>query len=101
MSIAIGLLHFALPFLILLSADIKKNARRLALVAGFLLVMRWVDIYWQVAPAFEHHLTIHWLDLATVVGLGGLWTALYLRLLSKQPLMPRNAPLLEEILDSE
>ncbi len=101
MSIGIGLLHFGLPFLILLSADIKKNARRLSVVALLLLVMRWVDIYWQVAPTFEHHLTVHWLDLTTVVAVGGLWLWLFFRLLTRQPMLPPNAPRLEEIVDSE
>jgi hypothetical protein len=100
-SIAIGLLHFALPFLILLSADIKKKARRLASVALLLIFMRWVDLYWQTAPTFHHHLTIHWLDLATLLGVGGVWLFLFLRQLGKHDLLPRNAPRLEEVLNGE
>ena len=101
LSIAIGLLHFALPFLILLSADVKKHPRRLATVAMLLIVMRWVDLYWQAAPTFHPSLTIHWLDITTVVGVGGIWLWLFFRQLSKRPILPLNAPRLKEIIEGE
>ena len=99
--IAMGLLHFALPFLLLLSRNLKRNARRLATVATLLLVMRWVDLYWQVAPNFHHALTVHWLDLATVVGLGGIWLATVFNLLGRHPLLPVNDPDIEGALPGE
>ena len=98
LSIAIAILHFALPFLILLSADIKKKARRLASVAVLLIVMRWIDLYWQAAPTFYESLTIHWLDLTTAVAVGGLWLALFFRQLGLHSLLPVKAPRLEEVL---
>jgi len=110
LSIALVLGHFALPFALLLSRDLKRNARKLAVVAWILLVMRWFDIYWLAAPAFSHGsplgdgghgLHFHWLDLATVVGLGGLWFALYLRQLGKRPLLPVFEPFLKEALEDE
>ena len=101
-GILLGVLHFALPFLLLLSRDLKRSARRLATVAVLLLVMRWVDLYWQVGPAFHHHgFAIHWLDLTTVVGLGGLWLATVFRLLGRHPLLPANDPYLAEALPSD
>ena len=97
-SIAIALLHFALPFLILLSADVKKKAGRLAAIALLLVAMRWVDLYWQAAPSFHPEVTIHWLDLTTVAAVGGLWLAVYFRRLGKHPLLPVNAPRAAEVL---
>ncbi|MDH3403310.1 MAG: hypothetical protein OES32_10230 [Acidobacteriota bacterium] len=103
LSVALVLGHFALPFALLLSRDLKRDARKLARVAVLLLVMRWFDIYWLAAPAFAHGggLHFHWLDLATVVGLGGLWFALYVRHLASRPLLPRFEPYLREALDDE
>jgi hypothetical protein len=106
LSIALVLGHFALPFALLLSRDLKRNARKLAFVAGLLLIMRWFDIYWLAAPAFAHGgeaqgLHFHWLDLATLVGLGGLWTALFLRQLAARPLLPVFEPFLKEALEDE
>jgi hypothetical protein len=68
-SILLVLFHFLLPFLLLLSRDLKRNAQTLTRVAVLLLVMRWFDIYWLAAPSWQHgHLSFHWLDLATLVG---------------------------------
>jgi hypothetical protein len=98
-SIVLGLLHFALPFLLLLSRDLKRS-RRLIWVAILLLAMRWVDLFWQAAPAFGHEGPIfHWLDLATLLALGGLWFGLFARRLAQRPLLPINDPFLEEALD--
>jgi hypothetical protein len=98
-SIVLGLLHFALPFLLLLSRDLKRS-RRLIWVAALLLVMRWLDLFWQAAPAFGDRGPIfHWLDLATVVALGGLWFGFFARRLARRPLLPVNDPFLAEALD--
>lgn len=101
-AIVLGVFHFALPFLLLLSRDLKRDARRLATVAVLLLVMRWVDLYWQVAPTFHHEgLAPHWLDLTAVVGLGGVFLALVLRRLAARPLLPIHDPYLEEALERD
>ncbi len=97
----IGLLvigHFVLPFSILLSADIKQNARRLTVIAGLLFVMRIVDIYFQVMPQFSKTLAPSWIDVATVVGVGGLWFTVFLINLKGRPLLPVNDPYLGEVL---
>ena len=95
-------LHFALPFLLLLSRDLKRNVRRLSIVAGLLLAMRWLDVYWLAAPAFSpDHPHMHWLDLVLPVALGGVWVALFARQLRKRPLLPVGAPGLAEALGHE
>jgi Ni/Fe-hydrogenase subunit HybB-like protein len=105
LSIGLVLGHFALPFVLLLSRDLKRDARKLARVAGLLLVMRWFDIYWLAAPAFtqgtETGLRFHWLDLATVLAVGGVWFALYLRALGRRPLLPVFEPYLKEALGDD
>src|SRR5215210_3538364 len=47
------LLHFALPFVLLLSRDLKRNARTLALVAILVFVMRLIDVLWLIVPEFH------------------------------------------------
>ena len=97
-SIALVLLNFVLPFVLLLSRDFKRNARLLAGVSLLVLAMRWVDLYWLAAPTFHHHLTPHWLDLTTMIGLGGIWVAVFITQLQKRPLLPINDPYLAEAL---
>lgn len=96
-ALAVILLHFLFPFLLLLSRSLKKRMAALAGVAGLLLVMRWVDLFWQAAPTFSpHHVTFHWLDLAAPVGVGGLWLAWFFRELARRPLLPVGDPYLTE-----
>lgn len=99
--VAAGLLvfHFFFPFLILLSRSVKQNAKALAAVAGFVLVMRWVDLIWQSRPSFGHEgLALHWLDLVAPIAVGGLWLFFYARELAARPLLPVNDPYLKEAL---
>jgi len=49
-ALALVFLQFALPFSLLLSRDLKRDARKLVPVAMIVLVMRYVDLYWLVAP---------------------------------------------------
>src|SRR5579871_959333 len=99
-AFAIVLGHFALPFALLLSRDLKRNFKLLASIAVFILCMRVVDIYWQVMPdATKGNLTLSWQDLAALIGLGGIWAAYFLIQLEKRPLLPLNEPQLVETLE--
>jgi hypothetical protein len=92
--------HFALPFALLLSRDLKRNFKVLASIAIFILCMRAVDIYWQVMPdASRGNLALSWLDFAALIGLGGIWAAYFLTQLEKRPLLPVNEPQLVETLE--
>ena len=98
-SIAILLLHFVLPFLLLLSRDLKRNPAAVKWIALFILVMRVVDLAWTIGPVFRHEgSSLHWLDFAVVLGMGGLWLALFWRNLAGRPLVPARDPYLKEAL---
>lgn len=89
--------HFFLPFLLLLSQDLKKNPRLLAGVAVFILAMRLLDTIFLIGPTFAHEgFPIHWMDIAVPVGLAGVWTFLFARYLRSRALMPLNDPYLKE-----
>jgi hypothetical protein len=96
-ALALVVLHWAIPFLILLVRKNKQQARILAGLALGMLVMRLVDLIWMVAPSFhEHGLSIHWLDVAAPVAVGGLWIAFFAWQLGRRPLEPVEAALLED-----
>lgn len=93
--------QFALPFAMLLSRNLKRQARRLVPVALLVILMRAVDLYWYVVPnpgatpgAEVPHLTIHWVYITALVALGGLWLAAFAAYLNTRPLLVRNEPML-------
>ena len=99
-ALIIVLGHFALPFALLLSRDLKRNFKLIATIALFILSMRLVDVYWQVMPdASKGGLAVSWLDLAAPLGLAGIWLASFLMQLEKRPLMPLNDMHLAETLE--
>jgi hypothetical protein len=74
-------IHFALPFLVLLSRRAKRVPRALGALAALLLAARLVDSYWLVVPAHRPNgISVAWTDVAAIAALGGLWLAVFLRI---------------------
>ncbi len=95
-AIAVAVFYFAVPFVLLLSRRTKRRARSLAMVAGGVLVARLVDLYYLIAPEFSKQgFRVHALDVAAVIGVGGLWLAMFAWQLGRRPLLPVNDPELE------
>jgi hypothetical protein len=101
-ALALVVFHFALPFLLLLSRDLKRDARLLGRVAAAIFVVRLVDLFWLVGPDLQGghhgaHLSLHWMDLTAPIGIGGIWLAAFARQLKSRPLLPRD-PELDEFM---
>ena len=91
--------HFALPFALLLSQDLKKDFKTIRAVAILIIVARVVGVFWETVPEFfPEHLHVSWMDFTAPIGLGGIFIALFLTNLMKRPLIPPNNPKLEEAL---
>jgi len=87
-ALIVVVFHFAVPFLLLLWRRIKRDTKSLPFVALFLIAMRYVDVYWIVQPSFHPgELSIHWLDAATPVAIGGFWLASFVQGLKGRPLV--------------
>jgi hypothetical protein len=90
-SLAIFLIvfHFAVPFLLLLSRTVKRRVHVLFAVAAALIFMSLVDLFWLITPAFHHEgPSIHWLDIAAPIGVGGIWLAAFFSQLKGRSLVP-------------
>ena len=103
-ALALVFLQFSLPFLLLLSRELKRDARKLVPVALLVLVMRYVDLYWLVAPnpfpgtsGAEHHLTYHWTYFAAPLALVSIWLGTFFWQLSKRPLLVVTEPMLPRL----
>ncbi len=116
LALFLVIFHFAVPFLLLLSRDRKRDAHRLVMVALWLLVVRFLDLLMLVSPEFAatggnlhahtgdeahaSHFFVHWLDLAAPLAIGGLWLWMFLTQLGLRPLLPAGDPYLREALQS-
>ena len=102
MALAVIVLHFAFPFLFLLSRSLKRNAGKLVIVAVLILVMRLFDLFWTIAPSFTgEHFHVSWMDIVAPIGMGGLWLAAFARALGQRPLIPINDPQYESVLEQK
>jgi len=91
----ISIFHFCVPFFLLLMRFIKKNPQRLRMVAIWMIIVRIIDVFWIVVPAFRQRgLEIYWTDIAVLIGLCGIWLWYFLGKLKARPLLvpddPRN-----------
>jgi hypothetical protein len=92
-AISLLLFHFALPFLLLLSRQLKRKVRTLGLVAAAMLVLRFLDLFWVTQPVFRReHFSLHWMDVLLPIGLGGIWVAFFFWQLKRRPLLAANDP---------
>ena len=103
-AILVVIFHFALPFLMLLSRDLKRNVRTLARIAGMVFFFRLLDLFCLVAPDLAghghgDHAGVHALDIATTLAVGGLWLALFARELKSRPLLPVGDPEIRELME--
>lgn len=81
--------HFIVPFFLLLFRGIKCHIRRLAGVAGTLLLMQLTYLFYVVLPAFKtlSWATV-WLSFVTPLAIGALYVAGFLSVLSRRSLFP-------------
>jgi hypothetical protein len=84
--------HFAVPFALLLSRQLKRKARTLVRLASWLIFMRIVDIFWHIEPSSHPTFHLSWVLFTIIAGIGGLWMAYFFYNLRSRPLLPVNAP---------
>lgn len=95
--------HFAIPFVGFVSRYAKRNATTLVFWSVLLLVMQWVDLFWLVYPNFiaEGQFQappVPFVELAALIGVGGVWLAGILYFAADKPLIPLKDPRLAESL---
>jgi hypothetical protein len=81
--------HFLIPFGVLMARAAKRNYTILAVMAVWLLVMHYFDLYWIVMPFHQPNgPMIHWLDIATVLAVGATYGLVFWSRMRKYSLVP-------------
>jgi hypothetical protein len=96
-GLALIMFHFALPFAVLLSRTVKRQAQVLTVITGFIVFMRLIDLFWLTMPALRPTLSIHWLDVVMPIAMGGFWVALFAWHLKRKSLVPLHDPSFQEV----
>ncbi|MFQ5651207.1 MAG: hypothetical protein ACE5IY_14805 [bacterium] len=85
--------HFALPFLVLITRAAKRNLVVLRVMGLWLLFMHWVDVHWLVLPRLhERGVSFSWMDLTTMLGIGGPLLWFFWKNLAANALVPVRDP---------
>lgn len=90
--------HFALPFLFLMSRNVKRRKPLLVLGAVWLLLMCFVDIYWLIQPNFHHHPHFGLGDIGSILLIGGVFFFLFFQRLKKHSILAYRDPRLSQSL---
>ena len=95
----IVIFHFAVPFTILLSRPFKRDIHRLVWLAMWMILMRFVDMFWIIEPNFSLTLKVTLADVVVPIAIGGLWLAYFFNNLGALPLLPAYDPSVGEVLE--
>jgi hypothetical protein len=89
----IVVLHFGVPFIILLMRELKRKVPMMLGLCAGLLVLQLINLFWEIRPSgtepypsLWHY--VSWMDLVFPIGMGGLWVASFLWLSLDHSLMP-------------
>ena len=101
--------HWVIPFVLLLSRDIKRSKHKMIWLTIFMIGARFIDKFWLIEPNFNDaasnlHITgnIGILAYVTVpIAVVALWMVFYLTELMRRPLLNLNDPHTEELLEAE
>ena len=94
------LLHFLLPFWLLLSRNAKRSRALLASGALVVLALHVADVYWLILPN-AGPFAPDWLDFTCFLGVGGIYAATVLRSMERYPLVAIGDPRLARSLAFE
>jgi hypothetical protein len=90
---ALIILHFALPFAVLLvRSDVKRDPQLLGKVAALIVAARFLDYFWWVAPQAREQLSIGFADVGAPMLLGGIWLYFWASFLRDRPVVPLHDP---------
>ncbi len=83
-GLSLVVLHFFIPFCLLLFRGTKKYLGALAVIAGVVFTAHLLEQYWLIAPSPDlrgPHFAVRWMDLLMPLGIGGFWMTGFLMLL--------------------
>lgn len=95
-GIALALLKFGFPFLLLIGKWGKVIPNFVLSVGVLMLIANWVDLYWLVAPTYTDHAQLGWQEIGIFAGFAGLFGLTVSWVYARYPLIPIKDPYIGE-----
>ena len=91
--------HFIVPFFTLMPRASKRNLNVLGFFSGWMLIMHYCDLYWQIMPILHKSgVAFHWIDIAALLAVASTFALVFWSGLRERPLVPIGDPRLEQCL---
>lgn len=91
-TILLAVVQFGVPFVLLLSRAAKRSAVVLGPVALLIFCANAMHTWWLIAPSVQTKgMRVPYAELAALIGMGGLWTAIFLGFFKSQRPLQVNA----------
>jgi hypothetical protein len=94
-SVLLIIVHFAVPYFLLLPQEAKMNLKRLKFMAIWILFAHLFDLYWLVMPTYANGVTIGWMEIGFPLLIIGLVIVVLGYKMRRHNLMPVGDPKLE------
>ena len=105
-GLALVILHFFIPFFLLLSRFNKRRLWILGAIATGVLIMRQFDMVWLTAPVVIDPNVVDkavggwasWMDVLAPLAIGGIWFGGFVKALEARPVIPPYDPQTDELI---
>lgn len=94
-SVLLIIVHFAVPYFLLLPQEAKMNLKRLKFMSIWILFAHLLDLYWLVMPTYANGVTIGWMEIGFPVLIVGLIIVMLGYKMKRHNLVPVGDPKLE------
>jgi hypothetical protein len=94
-SLLLIVMHFAVPYFLLLSQDSKMDLKRLKFISIWVLFAHLLDLYWLVMPSFSTSPVLSWMEISFPLFTVGLVIVIFAWMMKRQNLIPLGYPKLE------
>lgn len=85
--------RFVVPFIVLIAANAKSNMKIVGAMSVLIVIMHFIEIHWIVMPTLHHYgIAFHWLDISTLLAVGGLFLGLFFWQFRKNNMVATNDP---------
>ena len=91
-SVILIIVHFAVPYFMLLSQDSKMNLKRLKFISIWILFAHLLDLYWLVMPSFSTSPVFSWMEFSFPFFIVGLVSVVFVWKMKRQNLIPIGDP---------